>query len=263
MARNLPERTRHPDPLKEPSPERRRQGEGAVIVIATYNEIENVPVLLAGILKATPRAHVLVVDDNSPDGTGEYVETLSKKDKRVHAVRRSGKLGYGTAVVAGFRWALERGYPWIGTMDADFSHDPTYLPQVLGGLDQADLAIGSRYVHGISVVNWPLWRLLLSLGGNRYARMLTGIPMHDTTSGFKVFRRELLARIPLERIRSNGYSFIMEQNFWAHKLGGRITEVPIIFVDRRVGVSKMDGHIIREAILTPYRLWWQWFAHRP
>jgi dolichol-phosphate mannosyltransferase len=241
---------------------RRSDGDGALVTIATYNEAENIGRLLDEIHRSAPKMHALVVDDNSPDGTGEYVESRGQVDRRIHVLRRPGKQGYGTAVVAGWRWGLERGYRAIGTMDADFSHDPAVLPELFGGLAEADAVIGSRYISGISVVNWPLWRLVLSLGANRYARMLTGIPVTDCTTGFRAFRGELLSGIPMERIRSNGYAFIMETNFWAHRLGGRIREMPIIYVDRRVGASKMDGPIVLEAIATPYRLWWNWLTYR-
>ena len=237
------------------------RGEGCLTVIPTYNEAENLPSLLTGIHGVAPGMHVLVVDDNSPDGTGILAESLANADGRIFVHRRPRKLGLGTAYVAGFRWALEHDYRAVIQMDADFSHDPRYLPDLIAGLEEADLVIGSRYVHGISVVNWSLWRLALSLGGNAYARWLTGIPLRDLTAGFKAFRRGLLERIPLQRIVSDGYAFQIEMNFWSHRLGARFREVPIIFADRRVGISKMNKGIVIEALATPWRLWTAWLVH--
>jgi dolichol-phosphate mannosyltransferase len=232
-----------------------------LIVVPTYNEAENIAQLLSQIHDALSTAHVLVVDDNSPDGTGRIVDTIASRDVRVHVMHRPAKLGLGTAYVAGYRWALERDYEVLVQMDADFSHDPRYLPVMVDALSVYDLVAGSRYVNGISVVNWKLGRLLISMGGSLYARLLTRVPLHDVTAGFLVFRRALMQRIPLARIRSNGYAFNIEMKFWAHRLGGRILEHPIIYVDRRVGVSKMDRGIVAEAMLTPFRLWLAWLRH--
>jgi dolichol-phosphate mannosyltransferase len=233
-----------------------------LVVVPTYNEADNIEQLLSEIHAAVPAAHVLVVDDNSPDGTGQIVDGLASRDARIHAMHRPAKMGLGTAYVAGYRWALERDYEAFVQMDADFSHDPRYLPVMLEALATYDLVAGSRYVNGISVVNWKLGRLLISMGGSSYARMLTGLPLRDVTAGFLVFRRAMLQRIPLDRVHSNGYAFNIEMKFWAHRLGGRILEYPIIYVDRRVGVSKMDRGIVAEAMLTPFRLWLAWLRHR-
>ena len=233
--------------------------DGVLVVLPTFNEVENIERVVEGVRRL---GHdVLIVDDASPDGTGELADRLASTDKGVRVLHRARKLGLGTAYVAGFRWALERDYQAVIQMDADFSHDPRYLPDLIGGLEEADLVIGSRYAHGISVVNWSLWRLALSLGGNAYARWLTGIPLRDLTAGFKAFRRGLLERIALDRIVSDGYAFQIEMNFWAHRLGARFREVPIIFTDRRVGISKMNRGIVIEALATPWRLWIAWLVH--
>jgi dolichol-phosphate mannosyltransferase len=233
-----------------------------LVVVPTYNEADNLASLLCGIHAALPTAHVLVVDDNSPDGTGRIADEIAGRDRCVHVIHRERKLGYGTAYVAGYRWALERDYEAIVQMDADFSHDPRFLPAMVEALSTHDLVAGSRYVNGISVVNWKLARLLISMGGSLYARVLAGLPVHDATAGYLVFRRTLLGQIPLDLIRSNGYAFNIEMKFWAHRLGGRILEYPIIYVDRRVGVSKMDRGIVFEAMLTPFRLWLDWLRQR-
>ena len=233
-----------------------------LIVVPTYDEAENIAQLLSEIHAAVPMAHVLVVDDNSPDGTGRIVDELASRDERIHAMHRPGKMGLGTAYVAGYRWALARDYEAFVQMDADFSHDPRYLPVMLEALATHDVVAGSRYVNGISVVNWKLGRLLISMGGSAYARPLTRLPLRDVTAGFLVFRRAMLEKIPLDRVRSNGYAFNIEMKFWAHRLGGRILEHPIIYVDRRVGISKMDRGIVVEAIVTPFRLWLAWLRHR-
>ncbi len=232
-----------------------------LVVVPTYNEAENLQQLVSEIHAALTEAHVLVVDDNSPDGTGRMADEIAGRDRRVHVMHRPRKLGLGTAYVAGYRWALERDYEAVVQMDADFSHDPRYLPDMVEALSVYDLVAGSRYVNGISVVNWKLGRLMISMGGCSYARVLTRLPIRDVTAGFLVFRRTLLRKIPLDRIHSNGYAFNIEMKFWAHRLGGRILEYPIIYVDRRVGVSKMDRGIVAEAMLTPFRLWLAWFRH--
>lgn len=229
-----------------------------LVVVPTYNEADNLANLLADVHAALSTAHVLVVDDNSPDGTGHIADEIAGRDQRVHVMHRGRKLGYGTAYVAGYRWALERDYEAVVQMDADFSHDPRYLPDMVEALADYDLVAGSRYVNGISVVNWKLARLLISMSGSFYARVLTRLPVRDATAGFLVFRTTLLRKIPLDRIRSNGYAFNIEMKFWAHRLGGQILEYPIIYVDRRVGVSKMDRGIVVEAVLTPFRLWLDW-----
>ncbi|MCA9786547.1 MAG: polyprenol monophosphomannose synthase, partial [Candidatus Cloacimonetes bacterium] len=189
-----------------------------------------------------------------PDGTGEIADRLAGDSGRVHVLHRAGKLGLGTAYVAGFRWAIERGYDYICEMDADFSHDPRVLPVFLKTIGEADLVIGSRYVTGVNVVNWPLSRLLLSYGASMYTRIITGMPVKDPTGGFKCFRRQTLEALDLDRIRSGGYSFQIEVNFKIWRKGLRIQEIPIIFVDRAVGRSKMSKAIVREAVWMVWRL---------
>jgi dolichol-phosphate mannosyltransferase len=196
---------------------------------------------------------VLVVDDNSPDGTGELADQLAAENPRVHVLHRGRKEGLGKAYLAGFRWALDCGYDLIFEMDADFSHDPRFLPTFLDAIQDADLVIGSRYKSGVNVINWPISRLLLSIGANQYARLVTGLPLTDSTGGFKCFRRRVLEAIPLERVRSNGYAFQIEMSFLAWRKGFRIREVPIVFTDRVEGQSKMNGKIVREAV---WMVWW-------
>lgn len=225
-----------------------------LIIIPTYNEKENIPQLLKEIKSKKLGVDVLIVDDNSPDGTGALADSLAKKDKSVHVMHRQGKLGLGTAYVAGFKYALKNGYNFVMEMDADFSHDPNYLRDFLREIESYDLVVGSRYINGISVVNWSLWRLLLSLGGGVYTRIITGLPMADLTGGFKCFRRSVLEAIDLDKVQSDGYAFQIEMNYKAYKKGFKIKEIPIIFVDRRVGVSKMSRGIVTEAMLTPWKL---------
>jgi dolichol-phosphate mannosyltransferase len=198
------------------------------------------------------------VDDGSPDGTGDIVRELEASDPRVHLLARSHKMGLGTAYIAGFRWALERDYQFVLEMDADFSHDPGHLPQFLRAIEEADLVLGSRYQQGrVTVVNWPISRLILSYSANLYARAVTGLPVWDATGGFKCFRRSVLEAIDLSRVRSNGYAFQIEMSFRAWKRGFRIAEIPIVFVDRTEGTSKMSKSIVREAIWMVWRLrWW-------
>ena len=227
--------------------------ERALVVIPTYNERVNLSLIVPQILQQDPRIDVLVVDDNSPDGTGRLADELAAADSRVHVLHRPAKAGLGKAYIAGFRWALERDYEFIIEMDADFSHDPKYLTDLLRAIEGADLVIGSRYRTGVNVINWPISRLLLSLGANQYARWVTGLPLSDSTGGFKCFRRKVLASIDLERVRSNGYSFQIEMSFRAWKKGFRLKEVPIVFTDRVEGQSKMNKRIVREAI---WMVWW-------
>ncbi len=225
-----------------------------LIVVPTYNEKDNLPSLLEALTGFPAEIHVLVVDDGSPDGTGEIAAQWSADNPRVHLIRRAGKMGLGSAYVAGFRWALERDYERIFEMDADFSHDPKYVSEMLAASETADLVIGSRYLTGVNVVNWPMSRLLLSWFANRYARLVSGLPVHDCTAGFKCFRREALQAVDLGGIASGGYSFQIEMNYKVWKKGFRLAEVPIVFVDRRAGTSKMSGRIIREALLLVLRL---------
>jgi dolichol-phosphate mannosyltransferase len=207
------------------------------------------------ILSQDPRLEVLIVDDASPDGTGQIADELAAASPRVHALHRSGKLGLGTAYLTGFKWGLERDYDALLEMDADFSHDPAHLPQFLAAAEKFDVVLGSRYLHGrVTVVNWPIGRLLLSYFANAYARWVTGLPIADATGGFKLFRREVLAALPLDRVESNGYSFQIEMSFRAWKRGFSLGEIPIMFVDRDVGESKMSKHIVYEAVWMVWKL---------
>jgi dolichol-phosphate mannosyltransferase len=232
--------------------------ERALVIIPTYNERSNVLRIVEAVLERDSRLEVLVVDDGSPDGTGALVGEVATENTRVHLIERGQKLGLGTAYVAGFKWALERGYDYIFEMDADFSHDPGHLPQFLEAIKGADLVLGSRYRHGkVTVVNWPMARLLLSYFANIYARIVTGLPLDDATGGFKCFRRSVLEAINLDDVRSNGYAFQIEMSFRAWRRGFRIVEIPIVFVDRQEGQSKMSKRIVREAVWMVWRLrWW-------
>jgi dolichol-phosphate mannosyltransferase len=233
-------------------------GDRALVIVPTFNERENIERLIETVLAQDPRLEVLVVDDNSPDGTGGIVDGIAACTSRVHVLHREGKLGLGTAYVAGFRWALERDYAFVFEMDADFSHDPAHLPDFLKAAQNADIVIGSRYRKGrVTVVNWPMSRLILSYAANLYARQVTGLKLDDSTGGFKCFRREVLESIDLGAIRSNGYAFQIEMSFRAWKKGFRIIEIPIVFVDRTEGTSKMSHRIVREAVWMVWRLrWW-------
>jgi len=219
----------------------------AVVVIPTYNEKDNVRALVQAVEPACPQADLLFVDDNSPDGTGALLDELAAADTRVHVLHRPLKQGLGRAYVAGFQWALRQGYEYILEMDADFSHDPADLPRLLAAAQTADLVIGSRYIGGVRVMNWPMNRLLLSKAAALYTQIITGLQIHDPTGGFKCFHRAVLETIDLEAIRSNGYSFQIEMNHTAWQLGFRLVEVPIMFVERREGQSKMNKQIVREA----------------
>jgi dolichol-phosphate mannosyltransferase len=232
--------------------------ERALVIIPTYNERENIRRMVDAVLRQDGRLEVLVVDDGSPDGTGQIVAELEASDARVHLLEREKKLGLGTAYIAGFRWALERDYQYILEMDADFSHDPAHLSQFLRAIEDADLVLGSRYQQGrVTVVNWPISRLILSYSANLYARAVTGLPVWDATGGFKCFRRAVLESIDFSRVRSNGYAFQIEMSFRAWKRSFRIVEIPIVFVDRTEGTSKMSKSIVREAIWMVWRLrWW-------
>jgi len=225
-----------------------------LIIIPTYNEIENLERLLVSIFEVVPSAHVLVVDDNSPDGTGPLADVIAGRDERVFAMHRAGKLGLGTAYIAGFRWALERDYQFIFEMDADFSHQPKYLPAFLKAAENADLVLGCRYMPGGGTENWTALRQFISRGGNLYARFIMGLPYKDLTGGFKCFRREVLEAIDLDGVKSKGYAFQIELTFRARKLGFRISEVPIVFPDRTHGTSKMSGKIAREAMVNVVKL---------
>ncbi len=225
-----------------------------LVIIPTYNEIENLPRMLATLEALNLGLHVLVIDDHSPDGTGSFVRGQMVQRPHLHLLERPGKMGLGSAYVLGFRYALEQGYDFVFEMDADFSHDPAYIPEFLAAAADCDLVLGSRYVHGVTVVNWPMGRLLLSWFANLYARWVTGMPLHDVTGGFKCFRAEALRRLNLDGIRSDGYSFQIEVNYKLWKRGCRIKEIPIIFKDRVAGVSKMSGDIVKEALFLLLRL---------
>lgn len=229
--------------------------ERALVIVPTYNERENLPIIVPIVLEQDPRLEVLVVDDGSPDGTGELADALAEADKRIHVIHRAGKQGLGTAYRMGFAWAIEKGFDYVFEMDADGSHDPRHLPIFLKEIHDADLVIGCRYFnHRVTVVNWPMKRLLLSYFANIYARVVTGLPLWDATGGFKCYRRAVLEKVPLARIHSNGYSFQIEMSFHAWRKGFRLKEIPITFTDRDLGVSKMSRAIVYEAIWVVWRL---------
>ncbi|MRG92524.1 polyprenol monophosphomannose synthase [Polyangium spumosum] len=226
-----------------------------LVVTPTYNERDNLPRFVRSVLEVVPEAHVLVVDDASPDGTGEVADALAAEDTRVAVLHRPGKLGLGTAYVDGFRRALERGYDVVVEMDADLSHDPKYLPAFLQAIEEgADVVLGSRNVAGGGVVGWGPGRHVLSKGGSLYARTILGVPIRDLTTGFKAFSRRALLAIDIETLRSNGYSFQIETTYRALRKGLRVVEVPIVFVDRRAGHSKMSRSIFAEAVVEVWRL---------
>jgi len=225
-----------------------------LIIIPTFNELENLPRLLPKVLSKDEGIDVLIVDDNSPDGTAAYIENESKKNNRIHLIKRSSKQGLGTAYITGFKFALQKGYDIIFEMDADFSHDPNEIPKFLEEIKNSDVVLGSRYKNGVNVINWPMRRLLLSWYANIYTRVITGMPLHDATGGFKCFKREVLEAINLDQVRSNGYAFQIEMNFKAWKKGFKLKEIPIIFVDRVKGKSKMSKKIVREAVTMVWKL---------
>lgn len=230
-----------------------------LVITPTYNEQQNIEAFIEAILQQEiAKLEILVVDDNSPDGTSDLVANIQKRTKNVHLLRREKKMGLGTAYVAGFKYALAADYQRIIEMDADFSHDPKDIKRLLKASENADIVIGSRYIDGVNVVNWPLSRLLLSLFANRYTRIVTGLPVHDCTAGFKCFHREVLENIDLDSIRSDGYSFQIEMNFRAFHKGFKIVEIPIVFSDRAAGSSKMSKRIVREAI---WMVWHLKFSH--
>ncbi|MBN2413675.1 polyprenol monophosphomannose synthase [candidate division KSB1 bacterium] len=226
-----------------------------LVIIPTFNESQNIERLLNEITGQNINGlDILVVDDNSPDGTGELVKRFSEKNSAVHLLERNEKLGLGTAYVTGFKYALEKNYDLIIEMDADFSHDPKELLNLIQATSQYDLVMGSRYVKGVNVINWPLSRLLLSMGASLYTRLITGLPLHDCTSGYKCFKRKVLESIDLDRIQSDGYSFQIEMSFKAWKKGFSLGEIPIVFLDRTAGTSKMSKKILREAIWMVWNL---------
>jgi dolichol-phosphate mannosyltransferase len=236
----------------------RRRRERAVVIIPTYDERANIERIIDCVLTRDPCLDILVVDDASPDGTGQLVDAIAAVNPRVHVLHRAGKLGLGTAYVAGFRWALERDYAYMFEMDADFSHDPAHLSEFLVAIQDADVVLGSRYRRGrVTVVNWPMSRLILSYAANLYVRWVTGLQLDDSTGGFKCFRRKVLESIDLNAVKSNGYAFQIELSYRAWKRGFKIVEIPIVFVDRTEGTSKMSKRIVREAVWMVWRLrWW-------
>ena len=232
--------------------------ERGLVIVPTYNERENVARIIETVLAQDSRLNVLIVDDGSPDGTGAIVDEIAATNPRVHALHRAKKMGLGTAYLAGFKWALARDFAFVFEMDADFSHDPNHLPEFLRAIKDTDLVLGSRYRNGkVTVVNWPMTRLMLSYAANVYARLVTGLQLYDATGGFKCFRRVVLETIDLDDVRSNGYAFQIEVSFRAWRKGFRIAEIPIVFTDRTEGESKMSKRIVREAIWMVWRLrWW-------
>ncbi len=220
----------------------------ALVIFPTYNERDNIEKIVHAVLPMDPRIHVLIVDDNSPDGTGEIADRLAAQEPKVKVLHRERKEGLGRAYIAGFKWAIEQKFDFIFEMDADFSHGPEYLKDFLKEIQNHDLVIGSRYISGVNVINWPMSRLLLSYFANKYTRVVTGLRLHDATGGFKCFRREVLEAINLDDVHSTGYSFQIEMSMRAWKKNFRMIEIPIIFYERRAGTSKMSKRIVREAI---------------
>ncbi|MBI5020372.1 MAG: polyprenol monophosphomannose synthase [Ignavibacteriales bacterium] len=228
-----------------------------LVVTPTYDEAENIEKFIGQVLGESPEIEILVVDDNSPDGTGNIVEKLKAQNPRIHLIRRAGKMGLGTAYVAGFKYAIENKFDFVCEMDADFSHSPDELPNFIDKIKSCDLVIGSRYTDGVRVINWPIRRLILSYGANVYTRVITGMPIKDATGGFKCFRRQVLEAIDLDKIHSNGYAFQIEMNYKAWNKGFKLSEHPIIFMDRQSGVSKMSKKIVYEAVFMVWKLKFQ------
>jgi dolichol-phosphate mannosyltransferase len=228
--------------------------EKSLIIIPTYNELDNIRKMIPDILGRYDNVDILIVDDGSPDGTGVFVEQLTRESEHIKLIKRAGKMGLGTAYIAGFKYALQNGYDYIFEMDADFSHDPKEIGNFLETIKNYDLVLGSRYKTGVNVINWPMRRLLLSYSANSYTRFVTGLPVRDATGGFKCFRRKVLESIDLDSIKSNGYAFQIEMTFKAYTKGFKIIEIPIIFTDRFHGTSKMSKKIVREAVLMVWKL---------
>lgn len=232
----------------------------SIVIIPTYNEKENIEKIIRAVFALPKSFHILIIDDGSPDGTASIVKGLMEEEfaGRLFLVERQGKLGLGTAYICGFKWALEHGYNFVFEMDADFSHNPDDLPRLYHACadEGFDVAVGSRYVSGVNVVNWPMGRVLMSYYASRYVQFVTGIPVRDTTAGFKCYRRRVLETVDLDAIRFKGYAFQIEMKFTAYKLGFKIKEVPVIFVNRREGTSKMSGGIFGEALFGVMRLRW-------
>lgn len=239
----------------------------SIVIIPTYNERENIEKIIRAVFGLEKEFHILIIEDGSPDGTADIVRTLQQEfPHRLFMVERKGKLGLGTAYIAGFRWALARHYDYVFEMDADFSHNPNDLPRLYDACAQkgGDVAIGSRYVSGVNVVNWPMGRVLMSYFASKYVRMVTGLPVHDTTAGFKCYRRQVLETIDLDHIRFKGYAFQIEMKFTAYKCGFRIIEVPVIFINRELGTSKMNSSIFGEAVFGVVKLkLGSWFRKYP
>ncbi len=226
----------------------------SIVVIPTYNESDNIRNIITAVLNVQNDLNILIVDDNSPDGTSAIVQEMMQTDNRIHLITRAGKMGLGTAYCEGFQYCLDLGFEAIMEMDADFSHNPEDIPRFLEEIKHNDVVIGSRYISGMNVVNWPLHRLILSYGANIYSRIISGLPLKDATGGFKCFRAEALRKIDLKAIHSNGYGFQIEMNYRLWKLGAKMKEISIIFIDRRSGVSKMNKKIIWEAIFLVWKL---------
>ena len=240
----------------------------SIVIIPTYNEKENIEKIIRAVFALDKSFHILIIDDGSPDGTADIVKGLMDEEfnNRLFIIERSGKLGLGTAYITGFKWALEHSYNYVFEMDADFSHDPNDLPRLYSACAEEgyDVAIGSRYISGVNVVNWPIGRVLMSYFASKYVRFVTGFNVHDTTAGFKCYRRQVLETIELDKVRFKGYAFQIEMKYTAYKIGFKIREVPVIFVNRREGVSKMSGGIFSEALFGVMRLRWDgWFRKYP
>jgi dolichol-phosphate mannosyltransferase len=225
-----------------------------LVVTPTYNEADNIPWLIPAVLRQAPNLDVLIVDDGSPDGTAELVRGMMKSDARIHLLERKAKMGLGSAYVAGFKYAIQHSYECVFEMDADFSHSPDEIPIFLKKIDEYDLVLGSRYTNGVRVLNWPIRRLMLSYTANVYTRIVTGMPLRDATGGFKCYRRRVLEAIDLDDIKSNGYAFQIEMSYKAWRRGFKLVEIPITFMDRRSGVSKMSKHIVYEAFFMVWKL---------
>ncbi len=243
------------------------QTSDSIVIIPTYNERENIENIIRAVFALEKVFHMLIIEDGSPDGTANIVKTLQQEfPERLFMIERKGKLGLGTAYIAGFKWSLEHNYEYIFEMDADFSHNPADLPRLYKACAEegADVSIGSRYVSGVNVVNWPMGRVLMSYFASKYVRLITGLPIHDTTAGFKCYRREVLQTIDLDGIRFKGYAFQIEMKFTAYKCGFKIVEVPVIFINRELGTSKMNSSIFGEAVFGVIKLkMHSWFHKYP
>lgn len=243
------------------------QTSDSIVIIPTYNERENIENIIRAVFALEKVFHILIIEDGSPDGTANIVKTLQREfPERLFMIERKGKLGLGTAYIAGFKWSLEHNYEYIFEMDADFSHNPADLPRLYKACAEegADVSIGSRYVSGVNVVNWPMGRVLMSYFASKYVRLITGLPIHDTTAGFKCYRREVLQTIDLDGIRFKGYAFQIEMKFTAYKCGFKIVEVPVIFINRELGTSKMNSSIFGEAVFGVIKLkMHSWFHKYP